>query len=129
VAAIRRSRERLAGEEDAVERHLNYLALEEALYGCRDVYRSALAEFEEACESHHGEMERIRPALVERYEGIPVLATYRQMAIAKEKAKDYRSALDWCRRGLEVYGDSALRPDAVDDLRARTEKLSAKLDG
>lgn len=124
---IKRTREGLEAETDPIERHFMYLALEEALYKCRNLFESALAEFEEACEAHHAEMEEIRPALLQEFDGLPTLPTYRQAAIMKRKAHDYESALAWCLRGLDVYGEDCLREDAVEDLRKRVEKLRTKL--
>ena len=55
-----------------------------------------------------------------------MLPLYRQMAIMKAKAKDYDGAIRWCVRGLEVYGNDALRREDVQDLGQRLAKLNQK---
>jgi hypothetical protein len=58
---------------------------------------------------------------------VPVLETYRQMAIRQQKAHDFRQALWWAERGLALYGDNCARPEAVDDLRQRASQYKTKL--
>jgi hypothetical protein len=127
IATLKSSRDFLETETNPIERHFAFNVLEEALYKCRGLISGALEDFEAVCEQHHSEMKSIRPALMTFFEGIPMLPLYRQMAIMKVKAKDYQAAVDWCLRGLEVYGNDALRQDGVQDLRQRLAKLNHKL--
>jgi hypothetical protein len=125
--AIKQLRGHLETETDLVERHFIFNLLEEHLYACREVFASALMEFETTCERHHAEMTSIRPALLAKFEGLPMLPTYRQMVIMKGKAHLYAEALAWVERGLTVYGDDCIRSDAVADLRTRIGKLRKKI--
>lgn len=127
LAAIKYLRERLESETDVLDRHFMFNMLEDHLYASREVFGSALAEFEETCEKHHLEMVSIRPALVASFGGLPSLPTYRQMAIMKQKAHSYHDAVKWVERGLAMYGSDCLREDAVGDLQKRIEKLRSKL--
>jgi hypothetical protein len=127
LAAIKYLRQHLESETDVLDRHYMFNTLEDHLYACREVFGSALTEFEETCERHHSEMDSIRPALVASFGGLPSLPTYRQMAIMKQKAHAYDDALRWVERGLAVYGADCLREDAVGDLQKRIEKLRPKL--
>jgi hypothetical protein len=58
---------------------------------------------------------------------IPVLETYWQMAIRRQKAKDWQQAIWWVKRGLALYCEQAARPESVDDLRKRLSAYQAKL--
>jgi hypothetical protein len=123
LVAIKSSREFLEAERKPIDRHFAFNQLEEAPYKCRSLISGALEDFEATCEQHHSEMNAIRPALITFFEGIPMLPLYRQMAIMKAKAKDYDGAVRWCVRGLEVYGNDALRQEDVQDLKQRLAKL------
>jgi hypothetical protein len=72
-------------------------------------------------------LDDIRAALLAKFGTIPVLATYRQMAIRQQKIKDWPRAIWWVERGLALYGDRAARPEAVEDLRKRLVAYRAKL--
>jgi len=123
---IRGAQEFLRSETDALERHFAYNLLEEALYKCRDTISGALEDFQTICEQHDQEMTDIRPALMSFFGRIPLLPTYRQMAIARSKAGDRVAAADWCRRGLDIYGDDALEIGPLEDLQKRLVKLTAR---
>jgi len=127
MAAIKSSRELLEVKRKPIDRHFAFNELEEALYKCRSLISRALEDFEATCEQHHSEMNAIRPALIRDGGGIPMLPLYRQMAIMKAKAKDYDGAVRWCERGLEVYGNDALRQEDVQDLKQRLARLNQKL--
>ena len=129
LAAIKQLRSLLATETDPIERHFMYLELEKLLYKCRDIFESALAEFEATCLDHDSEMETIIPRLKEEIGGIPGLPTYKQAAIMKQKAEDFEAALWWAERGLSLYGDESLRPDYVEDLDKRVDKYRDRLKG
>lgn len=97
------------------------------MYKSRDSFTSALADYDDTCVRHDSEMESIRDALLSKWGSIPVLETYRQMAIRQQKANRYDGALWWAERGLELYGDNAARPEAVDDLSKRAESYRKRL--
>ena len=73
-------------------------------------------------------MDTIRPALVAKFEGVPVIEMYRQATIRCAKAKRWLDARQWAERGIAVYRDEAVRPEIVDDLRKRREHATAKLE-
>jgi hypothetical protein len=129
VRAIKAIRSLLGQESDPVARHFGYAELEHHLYHCRDVFESALAEFDATCEAHHNEMPAIRSALIAEFGGIPLLEVYRQICIRKRKAHEWDAVIAWADRGVSVYADEALNPESVDDLLHRranaVEKLNA----
>lgn len=127
LAAIKQLRKLLKSERDSFERHFMYIELESLLYKCRDVFESATAEFEQTCREHDAEMDSIRPRLIAELGGIPSLPTYKQAAIMFQKARDFDKALWWAERGLALYGDEAIRVDAVEDLRKRASKYRTRL--
>jgi hypothetical protein len=126
-AAIKTLRRLLENERDPIDRHYMLCELETRLYKSRDAFESALREYDETCELHHQDMAQIRPALFEKFGRMPVLDTYRQAAIRAQKARDWNAVHRWAQRGLELYGQDAARPEAVDDLRKRTAYAEAKL--
>jgi tetratricopeptide (TPR) repeat protein len=128
-AAIPRLRALLRADPDPIDRHFMYCELEERLYRSRDAFSSALADYDEACALHDAEMDGIRDALLRKFGKVPLLETYRQMAVRQQKAKNWAEALRWAERGLALYGSSAARPEAVDDLRKRVAAYRAKLAG
>lgn len=125
---IKDGRAFLENEQDPLERHYAFISLEAALYKCRDTFPSALTEFEAVCERHHLEMAVIRPAILTFFGGVPLLPTYKQMAILKSKSGEHASADSWCRRGLEIYGGAAMESEGTTDLSNRLKKLSRKVD-
>ena len=126
IAFLRRA---LATESAPIDRHFIFAILEESLYKCRDVFPSALTDYEATAVTHDAEMRTIIPALIAEFDGVPTLVTYKQMSMAKAKAKDDREALRWAKRGLELYGDRCISPDGADDLRVRVAKLEPKVGG
>ncbi len=126
IRAIPYLRQLLAGEQDILDRHFMFAQLEAILYRCRNAFASALAEYDQACRQHDAEMDAIRQACVAKWGRVPLLETYRQMAIRQQKAHDYGKALWWAERGLSVYGSDCARPEAVEDLRGRAAKYRAK---
>jgi hypothetical protein len=126
--AIARLRELLAMEADPIDRHFQFAELESRLYRCRDLYETALEEFDTACQIHDAEMETICSAFQSKWGKIPLLETYRQMAIRQQKQKDWQASLWWAERGLALYGNAAAREDAVEDLLKRRNRAMAKLE-
>ena len=129
IAAIKRLRNLLQHDPDPIDRHYMFCELERRLYRSRDAFGSALQEYDEACQLHDAEMDGIRDALFAKFDKVPLLETYTQMAIRQQKAKNWAEALRWANRGLELYGSHAARPEAVDDLRKRAAAYKAKTDG
>ncbi len=118
----------LARERDPIDRHFMYAHLEALLYRSRKLSTSALDDYDDVCRDHDAEMDDIRAAFVARSGRVPVLETYRQMAVRQQRAKDYEQALWWAKRGLAVYGEDCADPKAVEDLRRRVEIYQAKLE-
>src|ERR1700730_6736224 len=127
IRAVTMLRQLLAHDEDPLDRHFMYSYLEGLLYRSRDAFASALEEYDQACNHHDAEMDGIRQAFVTKWGQVPVLETYRQMAIRQQKAKNFELALWWADRGLALYGESAARPEAVEDLRQRSATYRSKL--
>jgi predicted Zn-ribbon and HTH transcriptional regulator len=104
-----------------------FAELAACLYKCRDVFMSALEEFDAVCEQHHAEMATIRAALLDKFGCIPVIEMYRQAAIRWQKAHDWSRMRIWTQRGLAVYETQPARPEAVADLDKRLAYATAKL--
>src|SRR6266508_2640050 len=126
LRAIKMLRQLLERESDAIDRHFMHAHLEGLLYRSRDVFASALEEYDQACRQHDSEMDRIRSAFVTKWGQLPVLETYKQMAIRQQKARNFEQALWWAERGIAVYGVDCARPEVVEDLRKRAETYRAK---
>lgn len=92
----------LASDPDPIDRHFQFAELEARLYRCRDLYDSALAEFDDACRQHDAEMETICAAFMVKWSKVPLLETYRQMAIRQQKKKDWEACLWWAERPAEL---------------------------
>jgi hypothetical protein len=73
------------------------------------------------------EMEGIRAAFMAKWGQMPVLETYRQMAIRQQKAKNFEQGLWWAERGIAIYGADCARPEAVEDLQKRADYFRGKL--
>jgi hypothetical protein len=128
VPAIARLSRLLQEDPDPIDRHFQFAELEARLYRARDVDEHALDEYDGVCRQHDAEMEVICEAFRQKWNKIPLLDSYRQMAIRQQKKKDWQSCLWWAERGLEIYGDIAARPDAVEDLRRRRARALTKLE-
>lgn len=126
--AIPQLRSLLETERAPISRHYVYCELEHCLYHSRNAFPSALDDFDAACEQHAQEMDAIRPALVAKFEGVPVIEMYQQATNRCAKAKRWQDARKWAECGIAVYGDEATRPEVVDDLRKRLEHAIAKLE-
>lgn len=127
INAIGCLRQLLQHDPDPLDRHFMFSELEERLYRSREVFASALAEYDDVCAQHDSEMDIIRASLMSKFGRIPLLETYRQMAIRQQKAKNWPEALRWAERGLTLYGKNAARPEAVEDLQKRVAAYTAKL--
>jgi hypothetical protein len=126
--AITRLRQLLAADRDPIDRHFQFAELEARLYRSRDLYESALTEYDEVCIQHDAEMEGICGAFMAKWGKIPLLETYRQMAIRQAKKKDWPACRWWAERGLALYGHSAAREEALEDLTKRRNRAIAKLE-
>jgi hypothetical protein len=121
-------RDLLTSDPDPIDRHFQFSELETRLYRSRDLYESALTEYDEACRAHDGEMDGICAAFMSKWGKVPLLETYRQMAIRQQKARDWEAVVWWTSRGLALYGDAAAREDAVEDLTKRRNRALVKLE-
>ena len=127
VRAIKSIRGLLEQEREPVARHFAYAELEHRLYHCRDVFASALDEFDATCEAHHNEMPAIRPGLIGEFGGIPLLEVYRQICIRKQKEHEWAAVISWADRGIAIYADDALDLEHVNDLLQRHANATGKL--
>lgn len=125
--AIAKLRGLLAEDPDPIDRHFQFAELEARLYRSRDLFETALAEYDEVCARHDAEMDTIRQAFMIKWGKVPLLETYRQMAIRQQKKKDRQTCLWWAERGLALYGETAAREDAVEDLLKRRNRAITKL--
>jgi hypothetical protein len=88
-----------------VDRHFAFLALGQHLYKIRNIDPLALAEFDDNCERHHKEIDRICRDLKRDFAhmgGLPSLWMYDQAAIRFMKSGDLRLSADWAERGAAV---------------------------
>jgi hypothetical protein len=127
LRAIKLLRQLLERETDVIDRHYMHAHLQTLLYRSRDVFASALDEYDQACHQHDAEMDSIRVAFMAKWGRVPVLELYRQMAIRQQKAKNFDQALWWAERGLTIYGTDCARAEAVADLQKRAASYRAKL--
>jgi hypothetical protein len=127
LRAIKMLRQLLERETDPIDRHFMHAHLEALLYRSRDVFASALDEYDRVCQQHDAEMDSIRAAFMAKWGHVPVLETYRQMAIRKQKAKNFQQALWWAERGIAIYGNDCPRLEAVEDLQKRADYFKGKL--
>jgi hypothetical protein len=126
--AIQQLRRLLETIDDAVDRHYAFAELERRLYGCRDAFASALADYDKVCLQHDAAMDDIRAALLAKFGRLPIFETYKQAAIRWQKAKDWESVRQWAERGIAVYGEDAVTPEVVEDLRKRLAHATAKME-
>ena len=115
--AIAKLCELLAADPDPIDRHFQFAELEARLYRSRDLYDSAPAEYDEACARHDAEMDGICAAFMAKWGKVPLLDTYRQMAIRQQKLKDWQACQWWAERGLALYGQRAAREEELDGSR------------
>jgi hypothetical protein len=127
TTAIRQLRERLTTATSTIERHYLMCELEKRLYRCRDVFGSALAEYDDVCRAHDAEMDAITVELRAKLGSLPLFETYRQAAIRHQKAKDWNAVVWWTERGIALYGTNAGVAGAVEDLEKRRAHARAKI--
>lgn len=104
------TRQLLERESDVIDRHFMHAHLEALLYQSRDAFASALDEYDAACRQHDSEMDGIRAAFLAKWGQVPVLETYKQMAIRQQKAKNFEQALSWAERQSPSMATIALAP-------------------
>jgi hypothetical protein len=75
LRAITMLRQFLQRESDVIDRHFMHVHLEALLYRCREVFASALDEYDQACRQHDAEMDGIRAAFVAKWGQVPGLET------------------------------------------------------
>lgn len=126
-AAIEKLRELLPAATDVLDRHFMFNELEARLYRSRDLYPTALDEYDEACRIHDEQMEGICLEFRSKWGEIPVLDTYRQMCIRQQKQQNWQGVIWWADRGLHLYGEDAGRESAVEDLTKRRNRAGAKI--
>lgn len=113
---------------DPVDRHEVFTLLERDLYAARDRREGALDEYDAVADRHHRDLaERARAAIIARDGALPVLTTYRQASIRRQKVGDWQGALEWAERGLAMYGGEAADARAVDDLQTRVDRARKRL--
>lgn len=126
--AINQLRRLLESDPDPIDRHFQFAELECRLYKCRDAFPTALDDFDAVCARHDAEMETICAAFRTKWGKVPLLETYKQMAVRRQKQKDWTGMLWWAERGLTLYGNDAARQDAVEDLLKRRNRALGKLE-
>lgn len=119
---VERLRSLLGSEVEPISRHYVHELLVDELYRIRDKSAGGLTSFDEAALAHDQDLVALRPALVSKFGGMPMIDTYRCAAIRQAKAGDFALAQWWSDRGLAMYGREALRPDAVEDLQVRAAR-------
>ncbi len=120
----------LESETQPISRHYLFHELETELYDLRDVLPNALEEYDAVASKHHCEMtESIRPALLQKFGALPLLATYRQASIRHAKGgADLDRALWWAQCGLEIYGQDAYKDEWRLDLVKRSARIQARIE-
>jgi hypothetical protein len=108
LRAIKMLRQLLEHETDAIDRHYMHSHLQTLLYRSRDVFASALDEYDQACQQHDAEMDSTRAAFMAKWGQVPVLELYRQMAIRQQRAKNFEQALWWAERGIAITRPTVL---------------------
>jgi hypothetical protein len=121
-------RQQRATDSDPLTRHFQFAELEASLYRHRDRYDSALTDYDEACVRHDAEMESICAAFMAKEGEVPLLDTYRQMAVRQQKKGDWAACRWWADRGLALYSQHRAPREAVDDLVRRRDRAAAKLE-
>jgi hypothetical protein len=123
IAELRRL---LESERVPLSRHYMFAELERRIYRSRDVFTSAIHDYDDVCEQHHSEMKAIRQALISQRGAVPLIEMYKQQAIRWKKVLEWENVCRWAERGLEVYGNDAARLEDVEDLEQRRDHAIGK---
>lgn len=122
-------REELATNAEPISRHFIMAELEQMLYTYKEALPNALDEYDQVAEQHHQELQAsIRAALMAKWGRLPLLQTYRQAGIRQSKAGNLAGTVDWCERGIVMYGDDAHSQGWVLDLEKRSAQAQTRLD-
>lgn len=122
-------REELATNAEPISRHFIMAELEQMLYTYKEALPNALDEYDQVAEQHHQELQAsIRAALMAKWGALPLLQTYRQAGIRQSKAGNLAGTVDWCERGIAMYGDDAHSQGWVLDLEKRSAQAQTRLD-
>lgn len=122
-------REELATNADPISRHFIMAELEQMLYTYKEALPNALDEYDQVAEQHHQELQAsIRAALIAKWGALPLLQTYRQAGIRQSKAGNLAGTVDWCERGIAMYGEDAFSQGWVLDLEKRSAQAQTRLD-
>jgi ATP-dependent DNA helicase PIF1 len=107
-----RLRELAASEIAPISRHFIFAERIALLYRLRDELPETLTEFDGVAFAHHVELESgIRAALLAKFGGLPLVDTYRQACVRQVKAGNLEAALEWAQRGVDFYGNYALKQE------------------
>jgi hypothetical protein len=101
---LSRLRDLVLTEKDPISRHYVFDELEETLYAQREVFPSALDDFDITCRRHDAEMAVIIPALRDKHDEIRLLDLYRRAAQRHLAAGEPMTASWWIERAKERYG-------------------------
>jgi hypothetical protein len=119
----------LATNAEPISRHFIMAELEQMLYTYKEALPNALDEYDQVAEQHHQELQAsIRAALTAKWGALPLLQTYRQAGIRQSKAGNLAGTVDWCERGIAMYGDDAHSQGWVLDLEKRSAQAQTRLD-
>ena len=122
-------RDELATNSEPISRHFIMAELEQMLYTYKEALPNALDEYDQVAEQHHQELQAsIRAALMAKWGRLPLLQTYRQSGIRQSKAGNLAGTVDWCERGIAMYGDDAHSQGWVLDLEKRSAQAQTRLD-
>jgi hypothetical protein len=132
IKGLKKLKELAASESDLMSLHFVLMQLEEMLYHYRADLPDALDEFDKYAEKHHQLLKsQLQSLLISKFGAMPRIPLYRQAAIRHEKAGDFDQALEWTKRGLDIYTVEVSRAIAAEkdfaDLSKRKEKLEAKV--
>lgn len=129
VKRMNQLRAELEQNAEAISRHFLMAELEQMLYTYRDDLPAALDEYDQLTEQHHAELEgAMRQALIAKWGKLPLLQTYRQAGIRHSKGGNLAATVEWCERGIAMYGDDAFSQDWVVDLEKRSAQAQARMD-
>jgi alanine racemase len=122
-------KEVLENNLEPISRHFAFAELEEIYYHYKEVFPDALMQYDEIADKHNAELETsIREAMINKWGKLPNLVVHKKSAIRHSKSKDFEKALDWAKKGLEIYGEDAFREEWTLDLQKRVVTLTARIE-